>query len=92
MGMGEKKQEFALYTVVSSVLRPTGLLKHFHKETAKLNQKQISILHLIFHNLTVVCVLFCSLKKGITPNICMLCFVLMNSILFFFFFFFFFSF
>ena len=84
-GWGEKKQEFALFTVVSSVLRHTGLLKHFHKETAKLNQKQISILHLIFHHLTVVCLLFCSLKKGITPNICMLCFVLMNSIFFSFF-------
>ena len=45
-------------------------------------QKQISILPLIFNRSTVVEVLFCSLKKGITPKIRMLCFVLMYSLLF----------
>ena len=34
----------------------------------KLNLKQISILHLIFHRITVVWVLFFSLKKGLTPE------------------------
>ena len=43
---------------------------------------QISILHLVFHRLTVVKVLFCSLKKGITRKIRMLCFVLINNVLF----------
>ena len=53
-------------------------------ETTELDEKQVSIavLHLIFHSLTVAQVLFCSLKKGITPKICMVCFVLVNSLLF----------
>ena len=33
----------------------------------------VLVLHLIFHRLTVVKVSFCSLKKGITPKIYMLC-------------------
>ena len=36
---------------------------------------------LIFHCLTVVQVSFCSLIKVITPKICMLCFVLINSVI-----------
>ena len=51
-------------------------------KTTQLNQMQISILHLVFHRLTVVKVLFCSLKKGITRKIRMLCFVLINNVLF----------
>ena len=35
------------------------------KSTKQLNQKHISILHLIFHRPTVVWLLFCSLKNGI---------------------------
>ena len=45
-------------------------------------QKQISILPLIFNRLTVVEVLFCSLKRRINPKIRMLCFVIMYSLLF----------
>ena len=45
--------------------------------------KQIlSVLHIIFHCLTVVKVLFCSFEKGLTPKICTLCFVVINSVLF----------
>ena len=36
---------------------------------------------IVFHRLTVVQVPFCSLIKGITPKIRMLCFVLINSVL-----------
>ena len=39
---------------------------------------RILILHLIFHRLTVVSVLFCSLKKALTLTIPMLCFVLIK--------------
>ena len=48
-----------------------------------LMQKQTSvlILHLIFHCVTDVYVPFCGLIKGITSKICMLCFVLINSVL-----------
>ena len=35
--------------------------------TVIVNQKQISVLHLIFHSLPVVYVLPCSLKREITP-------------------------
>ena len=57
----------------------------------------IAALHLIFrrfflvffrfflHRVSVVYVSFCSLIKGITPKICMLCFVLIKSFFFFFF-------
>ena len=41
----------------------------------------MSILHLICYRSTVVQVLFCSLKKGNYPEMCMLCFVLINTIL-----------
>ena len=41
---------------------------HQNKVTKQLNQKQVSILHLIFHHLTVVYVLFCSMKKGAYPE------------------------
>ena len=37
------------------------------------------MMHLVFHRLTVVQVSFCSLIKGITPNIRTLCFVLINK-------------
>ena len=43
--------------------------------------KQMSILHLICYRSTVVQVLFCSLKKGNYPEMCMLCFALINTIL-----------
>ena len=46
----------------------------------QVNQKQISILHLIFHRLTVVYVLLCSLKEGIAPKIRKLCSVKINSV------------
>ena len=42
---------------------------------------RVLVLDLIFHHLTVVWVSFCSLMKGITSNICMLCFVPINSVL-----------
>ena len=45
-------------------------------------QINVLVLHLTFHHLTVVKVSFCNLMKGITPKICMLCFVLINSVLF----------
>jgi len=50
--------------------------------TKELNQKQTGILNLIFHHLSVVELLVCSLQKELTPKICMLCFVIINSILF----------
>jgi len=43
--------------------------------------KERSVLHLLLHHLSVVEVLFCSLKKGITPKIRLLCFVMINSVL-----------
>ena len=33
--------------------------------------KAINVLHLIFHRISVVKVLFCSFKKEITPKMCM---------------------
>ena len=53
---------------------------HTNNTTKQLNQKQISALYLIFNHLTVVSVLFCSLKKGLTPKIRMLCFVIIMSV------------
>ena len=50
-----------------------------HQNTG--HQKQTGNLHLIFHPLTVLLVLFCSSKKVLTPKIGRLCFVIMNSIL-----------
>ena len=38
-------------------------------------------LFIVFHCLTIVQVPFCSLIKGITPKMCMLCFVRTNSVL-----------
>ena len=46
------------------------------------NQKHKYTLHLILHCLTVVYVLFRSLKKELTPKIRMLCFVITNSVLY----------
>ena len=39
-------------------------------------------LHLIFHHLTVDYVSFCRLVKVINPKICILCFVLINNVLY----------
>ena len=50
--------------------------------TKQLNQKQVSILHLIFDCLIVVYVLFCSLKKGLPPKIRESHFVILNSVVF----------
>ena len=47
--------------------------------TKQPNQKLISVRHLIFHCLTVVCY-FVAWKKGLTLNIYMLCFVVTNSV------------
>ena len=68
---------------------------HQTNTTKRLNQKRIGILHLSLllllkttttskqnKNKKHVYLLFCSLKKGLTPKICMLCFVIINSILF----------
>ena len=53
---------------------------HQSNITKQLNQKQRSILHLRFHLSTVVEVLFCSFKKrGLSPIIRILCFVVINS-------------
>ena len=56
-------------------------LQALDTQTTQLNQKHISVLHLIFHRLTVVQVLFRRLKRGLTATILMLCFVLINSVL-----------
>ena len=49
-------------------------LRNITNITKQVNQKQINILHLSFHRVTVVYV-FCSLKKGVIPKIGILCFV-----------------
>ena len=51
-----------------------------NNRTKQLNLKQIRVLHLIFDRLIVV-VLFCSLKRGLTQKIRMLCVVVINSVL-----------
>ena len=45
-----------------------------------ISQKQICILHLIFHRISVAEVLFCSFKKRLTPKIWMSCLVIINSL------------
>ena len=74
----EKGRCSAIQMMSSSILSNTG---HQNNITKQLNQKQISVLHLIFHRLTVVLVLICSLKKELTPKIRMMCFVIINSVL-----------
>ena len=49
---------------------------------ARRKQRSVLVLHLIFRRLAVAYVLYCNLKRGITPKIRMLCFVLANSVLF----------
>ena len=58
----------------------TSQCENTNQYNKQVNQKQISILHLIFHRLTVVYVLLCSLKEGIAPKIRMLCSVKINSV------------
>ena len=74
----EKGRCGAIQMMSSNILSNTGYQNNITKQ---LNQKQISVLRLIFHRLTVVLVLICSLKKELNPSIRMMCFVIINSVL-----------
>ena len=58
------------------------VMRHGNNTTKQINQNQVGSLHLIFHCLTVVQVLFCNLEKGVTLKIHLLCFVIVNTVLF----------
>ena len=44
------------------------------QQNSSTQSRMISIQHLVFHRLTVIYVLFCSLKKGLPTKICTSCF------------------
>ena len=53
-----------------------------HSSTKKRKEKVNGLaLHLIFHHLIVVWMSFGGLMEGTAPKICMLCFVLVNSLI-----------
>ena len=66
----------------ANILPSTGLSSTKTTTTIKGRQKdKLSIsFFIVFHRLIVVWVSFCSLIKGVTPKIRMLCFVLINSV------------